>query len=50
MTVFPSSSGAVTSGQKARPIPENSAGRHDVRPILQESGFTTLHDLPVGTV
>ena len=50
MTVFPSSRGAVTTGQKARQIPENSAGRHDFRLLLEEGWAATVHDIQTGTV
>ena len=47
---FSCSSGAVTIGQKAGQLPENSAGRHDVCSILKEGGTSTVHDIQAGEV
>ena len=46
MTIFPCSSGAITTGQEAGQMAAESTGRHDLCPILEKDRSPAFHHPP----
>jgi len=48
--IFPSFRGAIVPRQKARGVPQEGAGRDDVRGLLQKDWAPAINTLPAGAV